>query len=105
MVKHFFALAILLNCIPAFAQNNPSQYDSHALFAPLFYNGGGTITRAANGEPNTGYWQNKADYKITASLNDVTNEITASVVITYKNNRSKFICQRQQRSSPYACWG
>jgi hypothetical protein len=63
-----------------------SKYDPHVLFSPLFYPTGSTITRAATGEPNTGYWQNRADYNITASLNDETHEITGSVIITYKNN-------------------
>jgi hypothetical protein len=63
-----------------------SKYDPHALFAPNFYATGGTISRAATGEPNVGYWQNKADYQINATLNDATNQITGSVIITYKNN-------------------
>jgi hypothetical protein len=63
-----------------------SKYDPHALFAPNFYASGGTISRAATGEPNVGYWQNKADYQINAALNDVSNQITGSVIITYKNN-------------------
>ena len=63
-----------------------SNYDPHALFSPLFYPTGETITRAATGGPNTGYWQNRADYQINASLNDVTHEISGSVIITYKNN-------------------
>ena len=63
-----------------------SKYDPYQLFAPNFYPGGGTISRAATGEPNVGYWQNKVDYQINASLNDVTNVITGSETITYKNN-------------------
>ena len=63
-----------------------SKYDPHALFAPNFYTTGGTISRAATGEPNIGYWQNKADYQINTTLNDATNQITGSVIITYKNN-------------------
>ena len=63
-----------------------SKYDPHALFAPNFYATGGTISRAATGEPNVGYWQNKTDYQINATLNDITNQITGSVIITYKNN-------------------
>jgi len=74
----------------AVAQSDESavetKYDPHALFAPQFYPVGGTISRAATGEPNVGYWQNKADYQISASLNDVTHEIAGNVVITYKNN-------------------
>ena len=63
-----------------------SKYDPYALFSPIFYPSGASITRAATGEPNTGYWQNKADYQISVSLNDVTNQISGSVTITYKNN-------------------
>ncbi len=88
-MKAFFTCCIFLLSLSAFAQDedkNVSKYDPHALFSPLFYPVGGTISRAATGEPNIGYWQNKADYEITANLNDVTNEISCSVVITYRNN-------------------
>ncbi|MFZ1786523.1 MAG: M1 family metallopeptidase [Ferruginibacter sp.] len=63
-----------------------SRYDPYALFAPNFYPGGESLTRAATGEPNIGYWQNKVDYKIDVQLNDITNIISGSVIITYKNN-------------------
>jgi Peptidase family M1 domain len=63
-----------------------SRYNPYALFRPDFYPVGTTITRAATGAPNTGYWQNKADYQINVSLDDVTNVISGSVTITYKNN-------------------
>jgi hypothetical protein len=72
-------------------ENIETKYDPHTLFSPLFYPVGGTISRAATGEPNVGYWQNKADYQITASLNDVTHEITGMVTITYKNNSPHFL--------------
>ena len=76
-------------CQVTLAQNEApivSAYDPHMLFSPTFYPTGETITRAATGEPNRGYWQNRADYKINASLNEITHEITGSVIITYKNN-------------------
>jgi hypothetical protein len=63
-----------------------SQYDPHQLFAPLPYPSGATATRAATGEPGVAYWQNRADYKIAATLNEAANQVTGSVVITYKNN-------------------
>ncbi len=86
----FFALAV----IQLSAQTAPtaapiegkSKYDQHALFGPLFYPNAGNEFRAASGEPGHAYWQNRADYKITASLNEEKNEITGSVVISYKNN-------------------
>ena len=80
---------LLFLSLSVFAQDEDksgSKYDPHALFSPFFYPVGGTISRAATGEPNIGYWQNKADYEIAATLNDVTNEISGSVTITYKNN-------------------
>ncbi|MEO6549604.1 MAG: M1 family metallopeptidase [Ferruginibacter sp.] len=73
----------------AVAQNTApitSSYDPHVLFSPLFYPVGETNTRAATGEPNKGYWQNRADYQINVSLNEITHEIAGSVIITYKNN-------------------
>ncbi|MGG9972144.1 M1 family metallopeptidase [Ferruginibacter sp. SUN002] len=63
-----------------------SKYDSRKLFSPQFYPTGGTETRAANGEPGVGYWQNRADYNVNVSLNDKTNEIKGSETITYQNN-------------------
>lgn len=63
-----------------------SKYDQHLLFGPLFYPTAGNEFRAASGEPGHAYWQNRADYKITASLNEEKNEITGSVIISYKNN-------------------
>ncbi|MGG9962608.1 M1 family metallopeptidase [Ferruginibacter sp. SUN106] len=90
MQKLLLSLVFLVICSTAtLAQSEPAvdtKYDPHALFSPTFYPVGGTISRAATGEPNIGYWQNKADYQITASLNDVTHEISGSVIITYKNN-------------------
>ena len=89
MIKKFFLFSILFaSGVCSFAQevNIESNYDSHALFSPLFYATGETITRAATGEPNAGYWQNRADYQINTSLNDVTHQVSGTVTITYKNN-------------------
>lgn len=90
MIKNILSLLALAFCTVSLqAQDDlikQSKYDPHALFGPLFYPTGGTISRAATGEPNVGYWQNKADYLIAASLNDETNQISGTVTITYKNN-------------------
>jgi len=42
--------------------------------------------RSASGAPGPQYWQQKADYVITAELNDENQSITGSEVITYTNN-------------------
>lgn len=90
MIKKIFSfLTLSISVISLQAQDDlikQSKYDPHALFGPVFYKGGGTISRAATGEPNVGYWQNKADYQIAASLNDETNQVSGTVTITYKNN-------------------
>lgn len=82
------SLLLLVSAITVQAQYETieSKYDPHALFGPDFYVTGSTISRSANGAPNVGYWQNKADYQINVNLNEVTNEIAGSVTITYKNN-------------------
>ena len=90
MTKIFFSFfTLIISVITAQAQDEnkiESKYNPYALFSPNFYPAGETITRSANGGPNAGYWQNKADYQINASLNDVTNKVTGAVIITYKNN-------------------
>ncbi len=90
MVKEYFSLIFVLftmNVVQAQSGNDvQSRYNPYALFSPNFYPAENSITRASTGEPNTGYWQNKADYQIDVSLNDVSNEIKGTVIITYKNN-------------------
>ncbi|MEO6977301.1 MAG: M1 family metallopeptidase [Mucilaginibacter sp.] len=73
------------------APNTPAappatNYDNHETFGYSFYTKNGTEYRAADGEPGPKYWQNRADYQLAATLNDQTNEITGSEVLTYTNN-------------------
>jgi hypothetical protein len=63
-----------------------SKYDAHEAFAPEFYPNHGDDTRLADGRPGPGYWQNRADYNINASLDDASNSITGKVEISYTNN-------------------
>ena len=41
--------------------------------------------RTASGAPGKDYWQQKADYKISVTLNDENQSITGSEIITYYN--------------------
>ncbi|RCH54994.1 M1 family peptidase [Mucilaginibacter hurinus] len=68
------------------AEQAQSIYNYHETFGPLFYAKNGNEYRAASGEPGPKYWQNRADYRIDARLNDQTNEITGTEVLTYTNN-------------------
>ena len=63
-----------------------TKYDYHDAFAPFFYTKNGTEYRAATGEPGPKYWQNRADYQLSAKLNDETNEIIGTEILTYTNN-------------------
>lgn len=89
--KAVFKIAILLGVSSLTAQEatvnkQVSNYNYHDAFAPFFYSKNGTATRSASGQPGAEYWQNRADYQLTASLNAQTNEITGTDVITYTNN-------------------
>ncbi|HEY0177352.1 MAG TPA: M1 family peptidase, partial [Pedobacter sp.] len=79
----FFAFSISTQ-----AQQDPavSNYDQHLAFSPLFYTQNGNEYRSANGYPGPKYWQNRADYNISANLDDQKNTVTGTVTITYKNN-------------------
>ncbi|RQP09866.1 MAG: M1 family peptidase [Chryseobacterium sp.] len=74
----------LLFAIGVYGQE--SKYDYTEAFSPLFYNTNGTETRSASGRPGHNYWQNRADYDLSATLNEARNEITGSAVVTYTNN-------------------
>jgi Peptidase family M1 domain len=63
-----------------------TNYDYHETFGPPFFTKNGSEYRAASGEPGPRYWQNRADYNLTAKLDDQTNEITGSEILTYTNN-------------------
>lgn len=63
-----------------------SKYSYFDAFAPFFYTKNGNEYRAATGEPGPKYWQNRADYQLLARLNEETNEISGTEVLTYTNN-------------------
>ena len=92
--KALFQLALLLGVsslcaqqVPVTASSTPvSNYNYHDAFAPFFYSKNGTATRSASGQPGAEYWQNRADYVLTAKLNENTNEIIGTDIITYTNN-------------------
>ena len=86
MQKFLYSAILVLTVLNSFSQIEKSSYDPKALFNPLFYSTSVNEYRAANGNPGPKYWQNKASYQISASLDDVKDMITASVTVTYTNN-------------------
>lgn len=97
MKKINLAFLFSLICVTEFAlaqqtvstsQQAPpvTKYDYHDLFAPFFYSKNGNDLRAATGEPGQNYWQNRADYILDVKLNEETDEISGSEILTYTNN-------------------
>lgn len=86
--KGLLTALFFLPCLNLSAQQAPSmsKYDYYAAFSPDFYTKNGTDTRSASGQPGAKYWQNRADYQLNASLNDASNEIIVTEVLTYTNN-------------------
>jgi restriction endonuclease Mrr len=57
---------------------------------PIFY------TKTAQnldqqGQPGAKYWQNKADYKLTAILNEKNNEMVQEILTYTNNSQIKFL--------------
>ena len=63
-----------------------SKYDHREAFNPHFYPYTGNEYRSASGQPGPKYWQNRADYKINATLDTATHKVSGDVTITYTNN-------------------
>lgn len=83
--KLLIGVLVLLS-LSATAQTINSTYDQHDLFTPNFYPSSVNEYRAADGEPGPKYWTNRASYKIAANFDDIKDEISGSVTITYTNN-------------------
>jgi hypothetical protein len=81
-------LATLI-CLRATAQKMAilpdTAYRPSSVFASIFQ-GGGSLLRIADGRPGPRYWQNRADYRISASFDTLTHTLQADEYITYFNN-------------------
>ena len=76
-------LSLILSSSISHAQNQPWQGKfepiDNLISPPNSY-------RAASGAPGSAYWQQRADYKIKATLDEANNTITGEETITYHNN-------------------
>ncbi|TRX20532.1 M1 family metallopeptidase [Flavobacterium franklandianum] len=88
--KALFRLVLLLMISNIWSQENAtkqlSKYNYQETFAPFFYTKNGTNTRSASGQPGFEYWQNRADYQLSAKLDEAKNEISGTSIVSYTNN-------------------
>jgi hypothetical protein len=84
MKKIFVGFILSLITITQYAQ--VTKFDSKESFYPQFYPYSGNDYRSASGEPGPKYWQNRADYKINATLDTGSHKVSGDVEITYTNN-------------------
>jgi len=91
MIHFKFSFYFLLLLFPAVVfsqdvQNNPksnhgNKFEQLGTILPT-----PNIYRAASGAPGQGYWQNRADYEISAYLDEDKRNLKGSETITYHNN-------------------
>jgi hypothetical protein len=87
LLKSFAVVITVLFGQLSFAQDKPaSKYVPEEAFSPLFYTQNGNEYRSASGAPGPKYWQNRVDYNISATLDEATSKVKATITITYKNN-------------------
>ncbi len=82
----FFALFVFCGAAPKAPVPPRSNYNPFETFAPLALPDPVNRYRSAGGVPGPDYWQNRADYKIHATLDTAANVLTADETITYTNN-------------------
>lgn len=82
-MKYFLSVLFIGVSLQLIAQ---TKYDAKEAFAPDFYPYPGNEYRSASGAPGPKYWQNRADYKITASLDTAMHSVSGKMELTYTNN-------------------
>src|SRR5882757_9883691 len=84
------ACCLLFSATNIQAQTQPDsiKYEHKDLFSPISWPITGSEVRSASGQPGPKYWQNRADYNIHVTLNELAKDTTVSgqVSINYTNN-------------------
>ncbi|MEO8860926.1 MAG: M1 family metallopeptidase [Ginsengibacter sp.] len=87
--KSLLVIVFFLAAVLSFGQDQKSkvtQFDPLQTFAQNFYTTNGNEFRSASGAPGAKYWQNRADYKLDATIDTIKNSLTCSETIHYLNN-------------------
>jgi hypothetical protein len=79
-------LLLLSGFFLVIAVSAQSNYNNKEAFDPQFYPYPGNNLRSGSGEPGPSYWQNRADYKISCTLDTGKHSVTGEVEISYTNN-------------------
>lgn len=99
-VRRSLTVALSLACVtaPALAAAAPasaataappapaSVFDPLALFAPLQLPDAPNAYRSGSGVPGPAFWQNRADYDLSASIDPATHTLSGEAAITYTNH-------------------
>ena len=85
-MKNFLSLTLSILSATCLLAQDKSLFNQHDLFDPLFNYSTASATRTGTGAPSPNYWQNTANYKINASLDDQTHIISGDVEIDYINH-------------------
>ncbi len=85
-IKKLFVLSNIILFVTPLIARQISNYNPRETFDPSFGTEGSSLYRNADGSPGPAYWQNRTDYKISATLNEQDTSITADEIITYTNN-------------------
>ncbi|QKJ30115.1 M1 family metallopeptidase [Mucilaginibacter mali] len=84
------ACCLLLSATNIHAQSKPdsTKYNNYELFGPITWPSNGSEMRSPAGKPGPKYWQNRADYVIHATINELAKDTTISgqVTVNYTNN-------------------
>ncbi len=80
------ALAVLAGCDKSEAPKSAGVYNPRQTFAPFQMPSPVNSYRGPDGAPGPDYWQNRADYKIAASLDPASAGLSGEETITYTNN-------------------
>ncbi len=81
-----FRLLPLIALLGAAPPNAQAPYAPRETFAPFDMGQAVNVMRGGDGLPGPGYWQNRADYAIHATLDPATHSIAATETIAYTNN-------------------
>ena len=80
------ALAVLAGCDKPEAPKSAGVYNPRQTFAPFQMPSPVNSYRGPDGAPGPDYWQNRADYKIAATLDPASAGLSGEETITYTNN-------------------